>query len=73
MSLFRVIHFAAFASNRASRQQAPSRVRGIHMAGGAGGGRGRRARRWLKGSADLAPRIRVSARMLPELGTAPGW
>lgn len=40
MSLFRVIHFAAFASNRASRRQAPSRVRGIHMAGGAGGGWG---------------------------------
>lgn len=53
MSLFRVIHLAAFASDRASRRQAPSRVRGIHMAGGAGGGQGAEGRAMVEGLSRL--------------------
>lgn len=44
---------------------------GVLVAGGAGGGGGPGG--GLKGSAELAPRVRASARTLPELGTAPGW
>lgn len=74
MSLFRVIRVAAFACGPASRRQAPAPVRGIHMAAGAGGGHGEEGRAMVEGlSADLASRIRVSARTLPELGMAPGW
>lgn len=72
MSLFRVIHFAAFACDGASRRQAPSRVSGSIWPGAGGGGGRRPAGAWRArqtrhlASESVPGRCRSRAR--PQLG-----